>query len=73
MVCLGGRNGSEESPDGVEGAVGVVGGKGGAMCPCVADVLTLRQETTFGLTEGFAEHVVPLLPHVLEKAVEVVP
>ena len=72
LIGLSGRHCRQQPTGSIESPVGIIGGEGRTVRPVIANVLTLREQATLCLAKRLAEHVVPLLPHVFEKAVEVV-
>ena len=60
-------DGGEQTLDGVEGSVGVVGGEGIHVRPAVADLAEFGDERPGTLPQGATEHRVPEVPHEAQK------
>ena len=58
---VGGSNRGEHSVNGVEGAVGVVGGEVALVRPAVADLDELAHVAALGVAEHLGEHLAPLI------------
>ena len=63
LVGLGGRDGGQEALGRVQGAVGVVAGKGLLVRPAVAHLAQLAHQAALGVAQRQPKDLVPLIPH----------
>ena len=67
LVRLRGRDRGQQAAGRVEGAVGVVAGEGLLVRPLVAMVAEFAHQAALGGSQSQAEHLIPGVPHDLEK------